>query len=54
VAGNFVGAALGSLAASLLWSAGGWTAVTVTGGGLSLLALALWALTLPRMRGGDT
>jgi len=49
VAGNFVGAALGSLAASLLWSLGGWTAVTVTGGGLSLLALALWALTLPRM-----
>ncbi|HEX4258106.1 MAG TPA: MFS transporter [Streptosporangiaceae bacterium] len=50
VAGNFVGAALGSLAASLLWSLGGWTAVTVTGGGLSLLALAFWALTLPRMR----
>src|ERR1700761_5154029 len=50
VAGNFVGAALGSLAASLLWSLGGWTAVTVTGGGLSLLALVLWALTLPRMR----
>ena len=50
VAGNFVGAALGSLAAALLWSAGGWTAVTVTGGGLSLLALVLWALTLPRMR----
>ena len=50
VAGNFVGAALGSLPAALLWSAGGWTAVTVTGGGLSLLALAFWALTLPRMR----
>src|ERR1700760_520366 len=50
VAGNFVGAALGSLAASLLWSLGGWTAVCLTGGGLSLLALVLWALTLPRMR----
>jgi predicted MFS family arabinose efflux permease len=50
VAGNFVGAALGSLAASLLWSVGGWTAVTVTGGVLSLLALLLWVVTLPRMR----
>jgi predicted MFS family arabinose efflux permease len=50
VAGNFVGAALGSLAASLLWSTGGWTAVTITGGALSLLALLLWAVTLPRMR----
>jgi predicted MFS family arabinose efflux permease len=50
VVGNFVGAALGSLAASLLWSAGGWTAITITGGGLSLLALLLWAATLTRMR----
>jgi predicted MFS family arabinose efflux permease len=50
IAGNFVGAALGSLAASLLWSVGGWTAVTVTGGVLSLLALLFWAVTLPRMR----
>jgi predicted MFS family arabinose efflux permease len=50
VAGNFVGAALGSLAASLLWSTGGWTAVSITGGALSLLALLLWAVTLPRMR----
>ena len=48
--GNFVGAALGSLAASLLWSVGGWTAVTLTGGVLSLLALLFWAVTLPRMR----
>jgi predicted MFS family arabinose efflux permease len=50
IAGNFVGAALGSLAASLLWSVGGWTAVTITGGVLSLLALLFWAVTLPRMR----
>jgi predicted MFS family arabinose efflux permease len=50
VAGNFVGAALGSLAASLLWSAGGWTAITATGGGLSLLALLLWAVTRGRFR----
>src|SRR6201996_7199746 len=50
VAGNFVGAALGSLAASLLWSVGGWTAVTVTGAVLSLLALLFWAATLRRMR----
>jgi hypothetical protein len=37
-------------AASLLWSTGGWTAVSITGGALSLLALLLWAVTLPRMR----
>jgi predicted MFS family arabinose efflux permease len=49
VVGNFVGAAVGSLAASLLWSVGGWTAVTAAGGGLSLLALLLWAVTLPSM-----
>jgi hypothetical protein len=41
---------LAVIAASLLWSLGGWTAVTITGGALSLLALGLWAVTLPRMR----
>jgi predicted MFS family arabinose efflux permease len=50
VGGNFVGAALGSLTASLLWSAGGWTSIAVAGGGLSLLALILWAVT-PRTLG---
>ncbi len=40
---NFIGGAIGSAAASLLWSAGGWTAVTHTGIGLSCIALAMWA-----------
>lgn len=42
--GNFVGAAVGSAAASIFWSAGGWTAVTVAGAGLCCAALAVWAL----------
>jgi predicted MFS family arabinose efflux permease len=40
---NFIGGAIGSAAASLLWSAGGWTAVSLTGAGLSCIALAVWA-----------
>jgi len=44
VTGNFIGGAIGSAAASLLWSAGGWTAVTLTGAGLSCVALAVWAV----------
>jgi predicted MFS family arabinose efflux permease len=43
VTANFIGGAIGSAAASLLWSAGGWTTVTLTGAGLSCLALAVWA-----------
>ena len=31
VTGNFIGGAIGSGAAALLWSAGGWTAITSTG-----------------------
>ncbi|MEV1155354.1 MFS transporter [Micromonospora chokoriensis] len=42
--GNFLGAAVGSAAAGIFWSAGGWTAVTIAGVGLSCLALAVWAL----------
>jgi predicted MFS family arabinose efflux permease len=41
---NFIGGAIGSAAASLLWSTGGWTAVCLTGAGLSCFALALWAV----------
>jgi predicted MFS family arabinose efflux permease len=44
VTSNFIGGALGSAAAALLWSAGGWTAVTVAGIVLSCVALVLWAL----------
>jgi hypothetical protein len=37
-----LGGAIGSAAAAALWSAGGWTAVTVTGSILSIFALAIW------------
>jgi predicted MFS family arabinose efflux permease len=43
VTSNFIGGAVGSAAASVLWSAGGWTAVTLTGAGLCF-ALIVWAL----------
>ena len=54
VTGNFIGGAIGSAAATVLWSAGGWTAVTVAGAALCTFALAVWtagrrsALVLPR------
>ena len=44
VTGNFVGGAIGSAAASVLWSLGGWTAVTVAGMLFSAVALAVWAV----------
>ena len=44
VTGNFLGGAVGSAAATLLWSAGGWTAVSAAGIALSAVALLLWAL----------
>ncbi|SDY94609.1 Predicted arabinose efflux permease, MFS family [Asanoa ishikariensis] len=43
VVSNFVGAALGSAAATTLWTAGGWSAVTTTGVVLSCFALTVWA-----------
>jgi predicted MFS family arabinose efflux permease len=45
---NFIGGALGSAAATLLWSAGGWTAVSVAGISLSVIALLLWWLGMRR------
>ncbi|MEU4482551.1 MFS transporter [Micromonospora sp. NPDC023966] len=42
--GNFIGAAIGSAAATMLWSAGGWTAVTITGMALCCFALTVWTL----------
>jgi cyanate permease len=45
----FVAAALGSLAASIGWSAGGWAAITGIGIALPVLALLLW--TWERVRG---
>jgi predicted MFS family arabinose efflux permease len=43
VTSNFIGGAIGSAAAAVLWSTGGWTAVTIAGVVLSCLALAVWA-----------
>lgn len=44
VTGNFVGGAIGSAVASVLWNAGGWTAVTVGGAVLLGFALTVWAV----------
>lgn len=41
---NFIGGAIGSAAASALWTAGGWRAVSLTGVGLGCFALLVWAL----------
>jgi predicted MFS family arabinose efflux permease len=41
---NFLGGAVGSAAAAVLWEAGGWSAVTTAGIALSLFALAVWAV----------
>jgi hypothetical protein len=43
VTSNFIGGVIGSAAASVLWSVGGWTAVTVAGMALSGFGLAVWA-----------
>lgn len=44
VTNNFVGGAIGSAAASVLWSAGGWGAVMAAAVVASLFALVVWAL----------
>lgn len=43
VVGNFLGGALGSALATLLWARGQWTAVTVAGAVLAGFALLVWA-----------
>jgi predicted MFS family arabinose efflux permease len=43
VTGNFIGGAIGSAAAAILWSAAGWTAITIAGFALSCFGLAVWA-----------
>lgn len=44
VTSDFIGGALGSAVASVLWGAGGWTAVSVAGVVLSVFALVVWAI----------
>jgi len=44
VTSNFIGGAIGSAVASVLWGAGGWTAVTIAGMVLSVFALLVWAI----------
>lgn len=42
ITGNFVGGALGSLAAALLWSRAGWVGITIAGVVLSACGLGVW------------
>ncbi|HEY8318341.1 MAG TPA: MFS transporter [Amnibacterium sp.] len=44
VTGNFLGGALGSALASVLWQAGGWTAVMIGGCVILGFALTVWAV----------
>ncbi|MCH6468682.1 MFS transporter [Sinomonas terrae] len=44
VTSNFIGGAIGSGVAALLWSSAGWAGVTVAGIVMSCWALAVWAL----------
>lgn len=44
VVSNFIGGAVGSAVASVLWAAGGWHAVSLAGMVASLAALGVWAV----------
>ena len=44
VTNNFIGGAVGSGAGTILWRTGQWTAVSLAGAVVSLLALLLWAV----------
>ncbi len=49
VAGNFVGGAIGSALASLLWTLGGWIPVAVVGLVLAIAGVVLWAASRSRL-----
>ncbi|MFG1928485.1 MFS transporter [Cryptosporangium sp. NPDC048952] len=42
VTSNFIGGAIGSAGASVLWAIGGWSAVSTAGAALSVVALLIW------------
>jgi predicted MFS family arabinose efflux permease len=44
VTSNFIGGAIGSALASVLWSVGGWTAVCIGGAAMCGFALVLWLI----------
>lgn len=44
VTNNFIGGAIGSALATVLWSQAGWTGVTIAGAALAALAFVLWAI----------
>jgi predicted MFS family arabinose efflux permease len=43
VTANFLAGAIGSAAAGFLWSAGGWTVVSLTGAAFCVVGAAIWA-----------
>ncbi|MFJ9705757.1 MFS transporter [Streptomyces sp. NPDC101234] len=49
VVSNFLGGALGSAMAGPLWAAGGWTAVMVASLAITLIGLAVWAVSRSRL-----
>jgi predicted MFS family arabinose efflux permease len=50
VTANFIGGAIGSVVASVLWAYGGWNAVCLVGGVLCAAAFVLWLVTAVRSR----
>jgi predicted MFS family arabinose efflux permease len=53
VTSNFIGGAVGSALAGVLWHAGGWPAVCLGGISVLLLALIVWASNRHILRGAD-
>ncbi|BBH69615.1 MFS transporter [Actinoplanes sp. OR16] len=51
VTGNFLGGATGSAAATILWQAGGWHAVSLAGIVMSVVALTIWVARIRHFSG---